>query len=379
MKRRSFLQNSASKAALGMSSTALLIACGQTQTVEQSTAVAQTVITSRPILQWKMATSWPKKLDILFGGAERLCRRVRDMTDGRFSITPYASGELTPGLNVLDVVSAGTVECGHTASYYYVDKNPALAFGTTLPFGLNTAQQNAWLYYGGGLQAIQALYKPFGIINFPAGNTGVQMGGWFRKQIEQPNDLNSLKMRIPGIGGQVMKRLGVDVQVLAADEIAPALLDGSIAADEWNNHYDDDKIGITKAAHYYYYPGWWEPGATYELQINQAQWESLPTAYQAALKTAAAEITTTMPAEYNAKNGHGLQRLKQNGTQVMPFNQEILTAAYAETTQLYEEYADSSTDFHRLYTQWKQFKAQIYSWNRINELSFDQFVMGMVN
>ena len=186
-------------------------------------------------------------------------------------------------------------------------------------------------------------------------------------------------MRIPGLGGKVMAKLGVNVQNLPGSEIFLALERGAIDAAEWVGPYDDEKLGLQKAAEFYYYPGWWEPGATYELQINQAQWESLPTAYQAALKTAAAEINTTMPAEYNAKNGHGLQRLKQNGTQVMPFNQEILTAAYAETTQLYEEYADSSTDFRRLYTQWKQFKAQIYSWNRINELSFDQFVMGMVN
>ncbi|MEL7227504.1 MAG: ABC transporter substrate-binding protein, partial [Cyanobacteria bacterium J06576_12] len=188
MKRRSFIQSSATKAAIGTASVSALAACSQPQTQSPPT-----LSPTLPTVQWQMATSWPKKLDILFGGAERLCQRVRQITNGRFSITPYASGELAPGLKVLDVVSAGTVECGHTASYYYVDKNPALAFGTTLPFGLNTAQQNAWLYYGGGLEAIQKLYKPFGIINFPAGNTGVQMGGWFRKQIEQLSDLTNLK------------------------------------------------------------------------------------------------------------------------------------------------------------------------------------------
>lgn len=370
MKRRSFIQSSATKAAIGTASVSALAACSQPQTQSPPT-----LSPTLPTVQWQMATSWPKKLDILFGGAERLCQRVRQITNGRFSITPYASGELAPGLKVLDVVSAGTVECGHTASYYYVDKNPALAFGTTLPFGLNTAQQNAWLYYGGGLEAIQKLYKPLGIINFPAGNTGVQMGGWFRKQIEQLSDLTNLKMRIPGLGGKVMKRLGVNVQVLSADEIAPALLAGTIDAAEWNNPYDDDKIGITKAAPYYYYPGWWEPGATYELQINQTQWDNLPIAYQEALKVAAAEINTTMPAEYNAKNGRELKRLKQGGTQVIPFSRDILTAAYAETTQLYEDYAESSTDFRQIYSQWKQFRAQIYNWNRINELSFDQFVI----
>ncbi|MEL6854143.1 MAG: ABC transporter substrate-binding protein [Cyanobacteria bacterium J06607_13] len=375
MKRRLFLTDTCKKAALGLAagtaSATLATSCRQTSATETPPPNASTL----PTIQWKMATSWPKKLDILFGGAERLCRRVREMTNGRFSITPYASGELAPGLKVLDIVSEGTVECGHTASYYYVEKEPALAFGTTLPFGLNTAQQNAWLYYGGGLDAMRKLYEPYGIINFPAGNTGVQMGGWFRKQINQPADLTNLKMRIPGLGGKVMKRLGVDVQVLSADEIAPALLADTIDAAEWNNPYDDNKIGITKAAPYYYYPGWWEPGATYELQVNREQWDGLPTVYQEALRVAAAEINTTMPAEYNAKNGRELKRIKQNGTQVLPFDRVILEAAYLETQKLYEEYAGSNEAFNTLYSQWKDFRAQVYSWNKINELSFDRFAM----
>ncbi|MEL6160188.1 MAG: ABC transporter substrate-binding protein [Cyanobacteria bacterium J06623_5] len=375
MKRRIFLTDAFKKSALGIAagtaSATLATSCRETSAIETSPSGSPAL----PTIQWKMATSWPKKLDILFGGAERLCRRVRGMTNGRFSITPYASGELAPGLKVLDVVSEGTVECGHTASYYYVEKEPALAFGTTLPFGLNTAQQNAWLYYGGGLDAMRKLYEPYGIINFPAGNTGVQMGGWFRKQINQPADLNNLKMRIPGLGGEVMKRLGVSVQVLSADEIAPALLADTIDAAEWNNPYDDNKIGITKAAPYYYYPGWWEPGATYELQVNRQQWDALPTVYQEALRVAAAEVNTTMPAEYNAKNGKELQRIKQNGTQVLPFDRVILESAYQETQKLYEEYANSHQSFSALYSQWKTFRTQVYSWNQINELSFDRFTM----
>ncbi|MEL7227368.1 MAG: ABC transporter substrate-binding protein, partial [Cyanobacteria bacterium J06576_12] len=288
-----------------------------------------------------------------------------EMTEGRFSITPYASGELALGLEVLDVVSEGGVECGHTASYYYVHKNLALAFGTTLPFGLNAAQQNAWLYYGGGLEVMRSLYKPFNIINFPAGNTGVQMGGWFRNQIERLDDLVGLKMRIPGLGAKVLERLGVDVQVLSADEIALALLAGTVDAAEWNNPYDDNKIEITKAAPYYYYPGWWEPGATYELQVNQQQWDALPLVYQEALKAAAAEVNTTMPAEYNAKNGSELMRIQQSGVQIVPFSQQLLDAAYAETMSLYEEYAASSAEFREIYVQWTTFREQIYRWNQI--------------
>lgn len=367
MKRRLLL----SQAALGSTGAALLTACSRPHAPINNTADFSTHL---PKIQWKMATSWPKKLDILFGGAERLAQRVREMTQGQFSITPYPSGEIAPGLKVLDVVAEGIVECGHTASYYYLDRDPALAFGTNVPFGLTAHQQNAWLYYGGGLEAMQKRYQPLGIINFPAGNTGAQMGGWFHQRIEKPADLTNLKMRIPGLGGEVMKRLGAQVQVLSADEIAPALLANKIDAAEWNNPYDDNKIGITKAAPYYYYPGWWEPGATYELQVNLQQWESLPVTYQTILKAAAAEVNTTMLAEYNAKNGKMLQRVRQSGTKVLPFSHNILEAAYAETTQLYENYATTSQSFQEIYSQWQQFRKQIYSWNRINELSFDRFV-----
>lgn len=366
MNRRLFL----SATALCSTGVATLSACSRPQS-NQTTPAAHSTF---PAVQWKMATSWPKKLDILFGGAERLAQRVKSMTQGRFVITPYPAGEIASGLEVLDVVANGTVECGHTASYYYVDKNPALAFGTNVPFGLSAHQQNAWLYYGGGLEAMQQLYKPLGIINFPAGNTGAQMGGWFRKRINQPADLSALKMRIPGLGGEVMKRLGVDVQMLADDEIAPALLANKIDAAEWNNPYDDDKIGMTQAASFYYYPGWWEPGATYELQVNLAHWEALPATYQTILKAAAADVNATMLAEYNAKNGKMLQQVRQNGTEVLPFNRDILAAAHTETTQLYKEYAAHSNSFSEVYTQWQQFRKQIYHWNRINELSFDQFI-----
>ena len=363
--RRKFLAQSA----LSSVSAVALASCRQ-----QTASVKTEASDSHTAIQWRMATSWPKQLDILFGGAEQLCSRVKEITQGKFLITPYPSGEIAPGLEVLDVVAAGEVECGHTASYYYTDKEPVLAFGTTVPFGLTSNQQNAWLYYGGGLEAIQSIYKKFGVINFPAGNTGVQMGGWFRKQIQHPQDLKQLKMRIPGLGGKVMQRLGVDVQVLSADAIASALLAGEIDAAEWNNPYDDEKIGIAKAAPYCYYPGWWEPGATYELQVNLEKWNALPASFQEVLKVAAAEVNVAMSANYNAKNGLAIERIQQNGTQVIPFSHNILEAAYRETLALYEEYA-TAEPFQSIYRQWLQFREEIYSWNRINLLSFDQFVM----
>ena len=334
---------------------------------------------SLPSIRWRMATSWPKSLDILFGGAEIICSQVSSMTNGKFTITPYAAGEIVNGFGVLDAVAQGEVECGHSASYYYFDKNPALAFGTNVPFGLTAEQQNAWLYYGGGQELINGLYADWGIISFPAGNTGVQMGGWFRRKINQVVDLQGLKMRIPGLGSEVMSRLGVEVQILPADQIVSALIDGKIDAVEWNNPYDDEIIGLHEAAPYYYYPGWWEPGATYELQVNLAQWNSLPREYREILQVAATNANMTMLAEYNAKNGKVLQRLNQSGTEFMPFSQEILDAAYENTIAILEEYSSRDQTFRRIYSQWKKFRSQIYRWNQINELSFTNFTFQAAN
>ena len=336
-------------------------------------------INALPSIRWRMVTSWPKSLDILFGGAERICSQVSAMTNGKFTITPYAAGEIVQGFGVLDAVAKGEVECGHSASYYYFDKNPALAFGTNIPFGLTAEQQNAWLYYGGGQELINRLYADFGIISFPAGNTGVQMGGWFRRKINKVQDLQGLKMRIPGLGSKVMSRLGVEVQILPADQIVAALIDGKIDAVEWNNPYDDEIIGLHEAAPYYYYPGWWEPGATYELQVNLAQWNKLPREYQAILQVAATNANITMLAEYNAKNGQVLQRLNQSGTEFIPFSQEILNAAYQKTIAILEDYSSQDQTFREVYGQWQKFRSQIYRWSQTNELSFTNFTFQAAN
>ena len=332
-----------------------------------------------PSIRWRMVTSWPKSLDILFGGAERICRQVYTMTNGKFTITPYAAGEIVEGFGVLDAVAKGEVEAGHSASYYYFDQNPALVFGTNIPFGLTAEQQNAWLYYGGGQELINGLYADLGIISFPAGNTGGQMGGWFRRKINQVADLQGLKMRIPGLGSKVMSSLGVEVQILPADRIVAALIDGTIDAVEWNNPYDDEIIGLHEAAPYYYYPGWWEPGATYELQVNLEQWDKLPREYQEILQVAATNVNITMLAEYNAKNGKVLQRLNQVGTEFIPFSNEILDAAYQKTIAVLEDYSSRDRTFREIYRQWQKFRSQIYHWNQINELSFTNFTFQAAN
>ena len=355
------------------------LALNNLRTKAESSITELSDLNALPAIRWRMATSWPKSLDILFGGAERICSQVTAMTNGKFTITPYAAGEIAKGFGVLDAVAQGDVECGHSASYYYFDKNPALAFGTNIPFGLTAEQQNAWLYYGGGQELINRLYADFGIISFAAGNTGVQMGGWFRRKINRVEDLQGLKMRIPGLGSEVMSRLGVEVQILPVDQIVAALIDGKIDAVEWNNPYDDEIIGLHEAAPYYYYPGWWEPGATYELQVNLAQWNQLPREYQEVLQVAATNANITMLAEYNAKNGKVLQRLNHSGTNFIPFSQEILDAAYQKTIAILEDYSSRDRTFREVYGKWRKFRSQIYRWNQINELSFTNFTFQAAN
>jgi TRAP-type mannitol/chloroaromatic compound transport system substrate-binding protein len=362
-----------SQAAIATTGIAVVGGC-QAQQNNQS-ANTQTDIANLPTIRWQMATSWPPSLDTIFGGAQVLADRVKALTGGKFTIEPRAAGEIAPPLEVLNVVSQGAVQCGHSAGYYYIGKSPALAFGTAVPFGFTAQQQNAWLYEGGGLKQLQEIYaKKFNVIQFPAGNTGTQMGGWFRREVSTLKDLQGLKMRIPGLGGQVMAKLGVTVQTLGGGEIFQALQTGAIDASEWVGPYDDEKLGLNKIAKFYYYPGWWEPGATLEVQINLNEWNKLPPQYQEAIETAAYESNATMLARYEARNNEALQRLLSSGTQVRPYSEEILKAAEQEAFALYDGFAAKDADFKAVYEQWKQFRDRIYAWNKLNQGSFTNFV-----
>lgn len=364
MKRRQLLCSSA--AAIGT------IGLGGCIRIRRASAVNDSAL---PTVRWRMATSWPKSLDTIFGGADTLCKRVSEMTDGRFEITPYAAGEIVPPLQVFDAVQDGSVEAGHTASYYYIGKNPAFAFGTSVPFGLTAQQQNAWLYEGGGLDTLRKLYADFNLINFPAGNTGAQMGGWFKRQVNTLADLQGLKMRIPGLGGEVMAKLGVNVQVLPGGEIYLALDRGAIDAAEWVGPYDDEKLGLNKTAKYYYYPGWWEPGPTLEAQVNKTAWAKLPQEYRQVFATAAYEANMTMLAQYDTRNREAIARLVAGGTQLTAYSNDILQAAQTAAFDIYENNASQNTGFKTVYDQWKNFRQQIYSWNKVNELSFSEFAI----
>ncbi len=327
-----------------------------------------------PTIRWRLASSFPKSLDTIYGAAERLAERVNRLTEGKFQIRVFAGGEIVPGLQVLDAVEQATVECGHSASYYYVGKNMAFAFDTALPFGLNAREQNAWMYYGGGLTLMREFFKSYNIISFPGGNTGAQMGGWFRREIKSRADLKGLKMRIPGIGGQILARLGVVPQTLAGGDIYPALERGAIDATEWVGPYDDEKLGFHKVAKNYYYPGWWEGGPQLTFYVNLKKWQELPAPYQAAFETAAAEANVTMLAEYDAKNPPALMRLVRQGVKLHPFPQDVMVAARDEAFKMYAEEAAKNPTFKRIYDEWKKFRETSMQWMKLAEASYSNFL-----
>ncbi len=329
---------------------------------------------SQPEIKWRLASSFPKSLDTIFGGADIIAQRVAAVTDNKFQIRTFAAGELVPGFQVLDAVQNGTVECGHSASYYYVGKDPTFAFDTAIPFGLNARQQNAWMYYGGGLELMREFFSGYNIIQFPAGNTGAQMGGWFRKEINTVDDLKGLKFRIGGFAGKVLARLGVVAQQIAGGDIYPALEKGTIDAAEWVGPYDDEKLGFNKVAKYYYYPGWWEGGPQVSLYVNIAQWQSLPPAYQAILEAAAAEANVRMNAKYDAENMPALRRLVEGGTILRPFSRDIMEASYKAAFELYDETSAANAKFKKVYDAWRVFREDQYLWFRVAENSFDNFV-----
>ena len=364
--RRDFLK----AAGMGIAATALAACAEPAPAAEASTSASDL-----PELDWQMATSWTQGLDVLFGTTQAFADRVAALTGGKFKITPRAGGELAKATEVLDVVSSGAVPIGHTASYYYIGKSWVMAFGTTLPFGLTAGQQNAWLYSGGGLELLQAFYaKTFNVIQFPAGNTSAQMGGWFRKEINTVADLQGLKMRIPGLGGQVMSALGVQVQNIPGGEIFQSLETGAIDAAEWVGPYDDEKLGLNKTAKYYYAPGWWEPGPTVELQINLAEWNKLPDLYKNAIQVAAAEANLSMAAKYEAANGEALDRLVAGGTELRTYSDEIMQAAKDKIAELLDAKSAEDADFKAIYENWSAFRDKVQKWSFTNEFGLMKFM-----
>ncbi|WP_439572002.1 TRAP transporter substrate-binding protein [Phreatobacter sp.] len=356
MKRRNFL------AASGAGLAAAAVA---------APAVAQ----SAPEVKWRLTSSFPKSLDTIYGGAETIAKQVAELTDNRFQIQTFAAGEIVPGLQAMDAVSNSTVEMCHTCSYYYVGKDPTFAIGTAVPFGLNARQMNAWLVQGGGNELFNNFYKKFQIHAIPAGNTGAQMGGWFRKEIKTVEDLKGLKMRIAGITGQVLTKLGVVPQQVAGGDIYPALEKGTIDAAEWVGPYDDEKLGFNKVAPFYYYPGWWEGGPTVHAMINLEKWNALPKSYQAALTNACATANQTMQAKYDLQNPAALRRLVAAGTQLRPFPQEVMEACLAASNQLYADISARNADFKTIIEAMQATRSEQYLWWQVAEFTFDAFMI----
>src|SRR5512135_2974796 len=276
-----------------------------------------------PEVKWRLASSFPKSLDTIYGAAEVISKRVAAVTNNKFQIQVFAGGEIVPAFGVVDAVQNATVQCCHTAPYYFFGKDPTFAFGCAIPFGMNARQQNAWRYHGGGLELYNEFLKEYNMVSFPAGNTGAQMGGWFRKEIKSVADLKGLKMRIGGTGGLVLQALGAVPQQIPGGDIYPALEKGTIDAAEWVGPYDDERLGFNKVAKYYYYPGFWEGGPMIMALINEKKWEELPKSYRAALTAACGEVNTWMPAKYDAQNPEALRRLLSSGTELRVFPRPV--------------------------------------------------------
>ena len=334
-------------------------------------AIAQ----SNPRINWRLASSYPKSLDTLYGCSPQIAKRVAEATDGQFQIQPFAAGEIVPALQVMDAVQNGTVECGHTLSNFYIGKDPAFVFDSVLPFGLNARQQNAWLHQGGGLELIREFMKPYNIHTIPAGNTGAQMGGWFRKEIKSVADLSGLKFRVAGLAGQILSRLGVVPQQIAGGDIYPALERGTIDAAEFSGPHDDEKLGFQKVAKYYYYPGWWEGQTQSSVYVNLEQWNKLPKSYQAIVTSAAADTYTWMIGKYDTDNVAALRRLVAAGTELRPFSREILDAAYKASQEVYADFTAKNPKWKAVYEPWKAFMEDQHQWFRVNELQFDTYMM----
>src|ERR1700756_3121545 len=339
-----------------------------------ATIAAPAIAQSMPEIKWRMTTSWPKSLDTIYGGAEQMCKAVAEATDNKFQIQIFAAGEIVPGLQVVDAVQNGTVEMGHTSSYYYFGKDPTFAFGTSLPFGPNARLNQGWYMLGGGQQVLNDFYKSYNVTSLLAGNTNCQMGGWFRKEVKTVADLQGLKFRIGGLAGRVLPKTGVVPQQLAGGDIYPALEKGTIDAAEWVGPYDDEKLGFNKIAPHYYYPGWWEGGPMTLAMVNLDKWNSLPKHYQAVLRQACLPANGWMMAKYDQLNPPALKKLLASGTKLHAFSPEIMQASFKAAMELYAEISTTNANFKNAYASLTNFANDGYQWYQVAELGFDSFM-----
>jgi TRAP-type mannitol/chloroaromatic compound transport system substrate-binding protein len=349
----------------------LLAACGKK---EETAAAGSAAVQSGDTIRWRLASSFPKALDTIFGAADVFAKKVGELSGGKFTITVHPAGELMPAFGVVDGVQQGTIEAAHTAPYYFHGKDETFAMGTAIPFGLNSRQLTAWYYDGNGLKLFREFYDQYNIVNFPGGNTGAQMGGWYRKEIKGLSDIKGMKMRIGGFAGRVLTRMGGVPQNIPGGEIYQALEKGTIDSVEWVGPYDDEKLGFQKVAKHYYYPGWWEGGAQLDFYINKAAYNALSAENKAIVECAAAFAHTTMQAMYDNRNPEALKRLVAGGALVKPFPKEVMDAAFKESMALYEELRQSNPNWKKVYDDYSAFRKDQNLWFRFTEAQFDRYM-----
>jgi TRAP-type mannitol/chloroaromatic compound transport system substrate-binding protein len=375
MERRSFV-NGAGIAGVAAAGASLLAACGkkpEAAAPAAASAAAPAVVTSGEI-RWRLTSSFPKSLDTLFGVNDVFAAKVKELSGGKFIVTTHAPGELVPPFGVVDAVQAGTVEMANTAPYYFFGKDETFALGCAIPFGLNSRQMTAWMYEGNGLKLMREFYAGYNIINFPMGNTGAQMGGWFRKEIKSLADFKGTKFRVGGFAGKVVERIGGVPQNIPGGEIYQALEKGTIDAAEWVGPYDDLKLGFYKVAKNYAYPGWWEGGPQLDLYINSKAYEGLSAENKAIVTCAAAFAHTDMQAKYDYRNAASLKQLVAGGAKLFPFPKDLMDAAFKEAMALYDEIGAKNPNWKKVYADYSAFRRDANLWFRFTEARFDSYM-----
>ncbi len=336
--------------------------------------VAPAIVHAQASLRWRLTSSFPKSLDTLFGVSDVFAKKVGEMSGGKFVISTHAAGEIVPAFNTVDAIQAGTVEMASTAPYYFFGKDPTFALGCAIPFGLNSRQMTAWMYEGNGLKLMREFYRPFNIISFPMGNTGAQMGGWWRKEIKSLADIKGVKFRTGGFSGKVFERLGGVAANIPGGEIYAALEKGTIDAAEWVGPYDDQKLGFHKVAQYYCYPGYWEGGPQLDLHVNTKSYDSLSAEYKAIIECASAYAHTDMQAKYDGRNAASLKQLVAGGTKLVRFPKDLMDAAFKESMALYSELSASNPNWKKVYDDFSAFRRDVNLWFRFTEAGFDDYM-----
>jgi len=372
--RRKFIKNvGIGAAAIGTAGLAGVLSSCKGQKQEEPAKKVVQVAPKAKTIEWRMVTTWGPHFPVLGEGADKFAQWIEEMSDGRLKIRVYGGGELVPALGVFDAVSQGTAEMGHSAAYYWAGKCPAAQFFAAIPFGFNAQAANAWMISGGGLELWEEAYKPFNVKPFVAGNTGVQMGGWFNKEINSIEDFKGLKMRMPGLGGKVIAKAGASAILVAGGEIYTNLERGVIDATEWIGPYHDYLMGFYKAAKYYYYPGWHETGTILEITANLKAFNALPKDLQAIVEAACAKSNVWMLSEFEAKNNQYLRKLiDEENVQLRAYPESVLKQLKKHSLEVVEEYADKDAGSKKAYDSFLKFQKNVFAWSKLTEEPYQQ-------